>query len=66
METREPIAGHVVRKMWNLLQFGYKIAEHTDLNLLLGSRQAGSVCMGGVCRFEPAFSGIELKLLTRL
>lgn len=66
LETREPLPGNVVRKMWNLLQFGFKVAEHTDVNVLIGSRQEGSVCIGGVCRYEPAFSGIELKMMTRL
>jgi hypothetical protein len=33
---------------------------------LVGSRQAGNICIGGVCRYEPEFRGIELKMNTRL
>jgi hypothetical protein len=66
MKTTEPVEGHIVRKFWNMIQFGYKFGEHTDLNLLFGSRQAGVICIGGVCRYEPEFSGVELKLFTRI
>jgi hypothetical protein len=66
MQTKEPEEGNVVRKFWNFIQFAYKIGEHTDLSVLFGSRQAGNICIGGVCRYEPEFSGIELKMFTRL
>jgi len=66
IQTKEPEAGNIVRKVWSYIQLGYKFAEHTDLSLLVGSRQAGNICIGGICRYEPAFQGIELKMLTRL
>lgn len=66
MQTKEPEDGRVVRKLWSFIQFGYKLGNHTDLSLLVGSRQAGNICIGGVCRYEPAFQGVELKMLTRL
>jgi hypothetical protein len=65
MQTREPEAGRTVRKFWSFIQFGYKIGDHSDLSLLFGTRQAGNICIGGVCRYEPEFSGIEFKMLTR-
>ena len=66
LETREPEAGRIVRKFWGYVQAGYKLGYHTDISLLVGTRQAGNICIGGVCRFEPEFRGIELKMLTRL
>lgn len=66
MQTKEPTKGHVIRKLWSFIQLGYKLSSHTDLSLLIGSRQAGNICIGGVCRYEPEFQGVELKLLTRL
>ena len=66
MQTREPEEGNIVRKLWNLIQFAYKLGEHTDVSLLVGTRQAGNICIGGVCRYEPEFSGVEVKMLTRL
>ena len=66
LETTEPEAGNIVRKFWGFVQVGYKLGYHTDISLLIGTRQAGNICIGGVCRFEPEFRGIELKMLTRL
>lgn len=66
MQTKESDSGKLIRKFWGFVQFGYKIFSHTDLSLLIGSRQAGNICIGGVCRFEPEFKGIELKMLTRI
>ncbi len=66
LQTKEPEAGNVVRKFWSFIQFGYKFDNHTDLSLLFGTRQAGNICIGGICRYEPAFQGVEIKMLTRL
>ncbi|NWF48945.1 MAG: hypothetical protein HXY49_00195 [Ignavibacteriaceae bacterium] len=65
VQTKEPDEGRIVRKVWSFLQFGYKLGDHTDLSVLFGSRQAGNICVGGVCRFEPEFRGVEFKMLTR-
>lgn len=66
MLTTEPEEGHTVRNMWNFIQFGYKFWEHTDVSVAIGSRQAGTICIGGVCRYEPEFRGVELKMRTIL
>jgi len=66
MLTTEPLPGNRVRRMWNFIQFGYQLAEHTDLSVLIGSRQAGNICIGGVCRYEPEFRGIEIRMQNRL
>ena len=66
MQTKEPEADETKRDFWGFVQFGYKIGQHSDISILLGTRQAGNICIGGVCRYEPAFEGVELKLLTRL
>lgn len=66
LETKEPSKNHIVRKFFSFIQAGYKIGYHTDISVLVGTRQAGNLCIGGVCRFEPEFRGIEIKLITRL
>jgi hypothetical protein len=66
LETKEPETGHIVRKFFGFIQAGYKIGNHTDLSILAGTRQAGNICIGGVCRFEPEFRGVEVKVLTSL
>jgi len=66
MKTSEPEKDNVKRKFWAFAQVAFKINDYVDLSLLIGSRQAGNICVGGVCRYEPEFEGVELKILTRL
>ncbi len=40
-------------------QITYTISQGGNLNLWFGKRQAGFLCSGGVCKFEPAFEGVE-------
>ncbi len=46
-------------------QVTYTISRGGNLNLWMGSRQAGYLCSGGVCKFEPAFEGVEMYGLFR-
>ena len=46
-------------------QVTYTISRGGNLNLWFGSRQAGYLCSGGVCKFEPAFEGVEVYGLFR-
>ena len=66
MKTSEPQSGNIKRNYWGFIQSSYKLNDYMDMSLLIGSRQAGNICIGGVCRYEPEFEGIELKMLTRL
>lgn len=66
MKTTEPEVDNIVRKFYGFVQGTFKIGGYADLSLLIGSRQAGNICIGGVCRYEPEFKGVELTLLTRL
>jgi hypothetical protein len=66
MDTHERESGRLVRSFWNFIQFGYSVLSNTEASLLIGSRQAGAICIGGVCRYEPEFQGVELKLVTRM
>ena len=43
----------------------YHISDQHDVSVLYGRRAAGFVCVGGVCRFEPEFEGVEVRLLSR-
>jgi predicted porin len=43
----------------------YHLSENHDVSVLYGRRLAGFVCVGGVCRNEPEFEGIEVRLLSR-
>ncbi len=41
-------------------QFAYVTPTGARVALWAGKRQAGYLCAGGVCKYEPAFEGIEL------
>jgi len=43
----------------------YHISDNHDVSVLYGRRLEGFVCVGGVCRFEPEFEGVEVRLLSR-
>jgi uncharacterized protein DUF6029 len=53
------------KSYWIYGQVTLSFLESQQISLLYGSRQAGFVCVGGVCRFEPEFDGLEIKLLSR-
>ncbi|HEY7728258.1 MAG TPA: DUF6029 family protein, partial [Candidatus Eisenbacteria bacterium] len=46
-------------------EISYQLFQRHDITFFYGARNAGFVCVGGVCRFEPAFDGAELRLTTR-
>lgn len=46
-------------------QITYSFTGGGNLALWLGKRQAGQLCAGGVCKFEPAFEGVEVYSVFR-
>jgi cytochrome c biogenesis protein CcmG, thiol:disulfide interchange protein DsbE len=46
-------------------QITYTISRGGNMNLWFGSRQEGYLCSGGVCKYEPAFEGVEIYGLFR-
>ncbi len=53
-------AGEIVGDAFPSGQVTYSLNGGGYLSLWGGKRQAGQVCSGGVCKFEPAFEGVEL------
>jgi hypothetical protein len=43
----------------------YNIRNGGNLVVWVGKRQAGNLCSGGVCKYEPEFEGIEFYGLFR-
>jgi hypothetical protein len=42
----------------------YTLFEQHELRLFYGRRNAGFICVGGVCRLEPDFDGLEVSLVS--
>ncbi len=53
------------RHTWLYAQLTLNFWRNQELMLLYGSRQAGFVCVGGICRYEPEFRGLEVRLVNR-
>ena len=53
------------RSRWSGVQVAAPLGERHNLRLYAGGRRAGYICVGGVCRYEPAFDGLELSLTSR-
>ena len=53
------------RHTWLYGQLTLNFWRNQELQLLYGSRQAGFVCVGGICRYEPEFRGFEIALVNR-
>ncbi len=53
------------RSLWKGLQVAAPIGDRHNIRLFLGGRRQGYICIGGVCRYEPAFDGVELSLNSR-
>jgi hypothetical protein len=52
-------AGEIKGDFFPAGQITYSLIGGGNLNLWFGKRQAGQLCAGGVCKFEPAFEGVE-------
>lgn len=47
------------------VQFSYFFPGGDSIAVWAGKRQAGQLCSGGVCKYEPAFEGLEVYGLVR-
>jgi hypothetical protein len=53
------------KSQWKLWEVKYRPDDDQEINVVWGSRMAGFVCSGGVCRPEPEFSGLRIDYLLR-
>jgi len=53
------------RHTWLYGQITLNFLKNQQLSVLYGSRQEGFICVGGICRYEPEFKGLEIKLTNR-
>ncbi|NOZ62565.1 MAG: hypothetical protein GXO74_12910 [Calditrichaeota bacterium] len=53
------------RNKWLYGQLTLQFSSTQQITLMYGSRQAGFVCVGGICRYVPEFEGWEIGFLSR-
>jgi len=44
----------------------FSFLNNHQLSIRYGSRREGFVCVGGICRYEPEFKGVEIRLVNQL
>jgi hypothetical protein len=64
-DLQKGILGLPDNKTFIAVQASIQLSENHDLIVFGGSRQKGKVCVGGVCRTEPQFEGVEVRLFSR-
>jgi len=50
---------------WVSLQLTWGFGQNHDLTIKFGEERGGVVCSGGVCHYEPPFTGVRVELLSR-
>jgi hypothetical protein len=45
-------------------QVDYHVSSDHFVSVTVGKRRAGYICVGGICRYEPEFEGVEMKLVS--
>jgi hypothetical protein len=53
------------RSAWRLWEIKLHPDENQEIDILYGSRRAGFVCSGGICRQEPEFEGFRADYILR-
>ncbi|MHB2150379.1 DUF6029 family protein [Calditrichota bacterium LG25] len=53
------------RHQWLYGQVSFNFWKNQRLSVLYGTRREGFICVGGICRYEPEFEGLEIKLTNR-
>lgn len=61
----KPVKRYDYDKRWFLGEVSLSLLDNLVLRLRFGEEKGGLVCSGGVCRYEPPFSGIKSVLLMR-
>jgi len=50
---------------WISLQLAWSFGYDHDLKVKLGEERGGIVCSGGICHYEPPFSGVRIEFTSR-
>lgn len=53
------------RHLWGYVSVAFNLSANHQIQVLGGSRQAGFICVGGLCRYEPEFQGILCRISNR-
>ncbi len=66
IHASEPVLEYNNKDTWVALELGWNFAGNHDLKVKIGEERGGIVCSGGVCHYEPPFTGVRAELTSRL
>jgi hypothetical protein len=50
------------RDAWLIGEVKKRVSDQVEVALAVGTERGGKKCAGGVCRYEPEFEGVRLRL----
>jgi len=60
----DPVSREGAKDDFVYAQADYHLTPNHFLSVTVGKRRAGYICVGGICRFEPEFEGVEARFVT--
>ena len=65
IHASEPVAEYDFADTWVALELAWAFSSTEELKIKVGDERGGIVCSGGVCHYEPPFSGVRAELVSR-
>ncbi|MBD3237464.1 MAG: hypothetical protein GF330_12230 [Candidatus Eisenbacteria bacterium] len=65
IQASDPVEEYDFDDTWISLQATWAFGHNHDLTVKIGEERGGIVCSGGVCHYEPPFTGVRVELLSR-
>ena len=66
IKASDPIREYGADDLWFSLQISWSFGYNHDLLIKIGEERGGITCSGGICHYEPPFSGVRAELVSRL
>ncbi len=65
IRASHPVEEYENDDTWVSLELAWGLGIGHDLKIKFGEERGGVTCSGGVCHYEPPFSGVRIELLSR-
>ena len=66
IHATDPVAEYDYEDNWVSLELAWSFSDSHNLKVKFGQERGGIVCSGGVCHYEPPFTGVRAEITSRL
>jgi hypothetical protein len=66
IHTTDPVPKYDNEDNWVSLELAWSFSDSHNLKIRFGEERGGIVCSGGVCHYEPPFTGVRAEITSRL